>query len=337
MVRADRQEAIFIAWPVSGNAIGYIGCIGKSDSPAMLQQLDLNLLYVLVALENKRSVSAAALTLQKSQPAVSGALAKLRTFFNDPLFVRSGNSMQPTPRAIALIEGARQVLERVGTDIVSTPTFDPSTSHQPINIALSDVGEVVFLPAVLADFRRSAPNALVRSVSLPAADVAAGLESGSIDLAVGYFPDLRKSNFFQQALFTDTFASLVRLDHPLTARKLSLKQYLQLDHAVVHAESRTEEVMERYLARRKIRRRIVLSTPHFASVPIIVAQSDLIVTIPEPLARYFARASANVRTVGLPFEPPRIQLKQFWHRKFHHDRRNAWLRSRVCELFQRRE
>lgn len=303
----------------------------------MLNRLDLNLLYVLVALENKRSVSAAALTLRKSQPAVSGALAKLRSFFNDPLFVRSGNSMQPTPRAITLIEGARQVLDRVGTDIVSVPTFDAATTHQTINIALSDVGEVVFLPALLNDLRHRAPNALVRSVSLPASDVADALESGGIDLAVGYFPDLKKSNFFQQALFTDTFASLVRLDHPVPARKLALRQYLQLEHVVVHAESRTEEVMERYLARKRIHRRIVLSTPHFASVPIIVAQSDLIVTIPAPLAHYFARASANVRTVALPFDPPRIQLKQFWHRKFHHDQRNAWLRSRVCELFQRRE
>jgi DNA-binding transcriptional LysR family regulator len=297
----------------------------------------LNLLYVLGALENTRSVSAAAMSLGKSQPALSAALAKLRSFFADPLFVRSGNSMQPTPRAAALIEAARQVLERVGTDIVSTPTFDPKSNHQTINIGLSDVGEVVFLPALLKDLRRHAPNALVRSVSLPAVEVAAGLESGSIDLAIGYFPDLKKSNFFQQALFTDTFASLVRLDHPVTARKLTLKQYLELEHAVVHAESRTEEVMERYLARKKIRRKVVLSTPHFASVPIIVAQSDLIVTIPEPLARYFARASANLRAIGLPFEAPRIQLKQFWHRKFHHDHRNAWLRSRVCTLFQRKD
>jgi DNA-binding transcriptional LysR family regulator len=303
----------------------------------MLHELDLNLLYVLVALENKRSVSAAAVSLGKSQPSVSAALAKLRGFFADPLFVRSGNSMQPTPRAAALIDAARQVLERVGTDIVSTPTFDPRTTRQTINIALSDVGEVVFLPALLKDLRRLAPHALVRSVSLPAADVASGLESGSIDLAIGYFPDLRKSNFFQQVLFTDTFASLVRLDHPVTARKLTLKQYLELEHAVVHAESRTEEVMERYLARKKIHRKVVLSTPHFASAPIIVAQSDLIVTVPEPLARYFARASANLRAIGLPFDAPRIQLKQFWHRKFHHDQRNTWLRGRVCALFQRKD
>lgn len=302
-----------------------------------MQQLDLNLLYVLAALERKRSVSGAALSLHKSQPAISAALARMREFFGDPLFVRSGNTMEPTPRAVALIEAARQVLDKVGTDIVSTPTFDPKTTRQTISIALSDVGEVVFLPAILKDLRQLAPNALVRSVSLPAAEVAAGLENGSIDVAVGYYPDLKQSNFFQQVLFSDTFASLVRLDHPVTAKKLTLKQYLQLEHAVVHAESRTEEVIERYLSRRRLRRQIVLSTPHFASAPIIVAQSDLIVTIPEPLARYFARVAANVRMIGLPFDPPRIQLKQFWHRKFHHDQRNAWLRARVCALFQKHE
>jgi DNA-binding transcriptional LysR family regulator len=301
----------------------------------VMSDLDLNLLYTLVALDESRSVSGAAVKLRKSQPSVSSALGKLREFFNDPLFVRSGNKMQPTPRALSLVESARFVLGRVGSDIVAAPTFDAATSQQTVSLALSDVGEVVFLPSVLKQLRRLAPRAAVRAVSLPANDVAAGLESGTIDLAIGYFPDLKKHNFFQQTLFSDTFASLLRADHPVTAAKLTLKQYLQLEHAVVRAESRTEEVIERYLARKKLRREIVLTTPHFASAPIIVAQSDLIVTVPEPLARYYSRTSTQLRLVGLPFDPPRIDLKQFWHRKFHHDERNRWLRSVVCNLFQR--
>jgi DNA-binding transcriptional LysR family regulator len=302
---------------------------------AVMTELDLNLLYTLVALDESRSVSAAAIKLRKSQPSVSSALGKLREFFNDPLFVRSGNKMQPTPRALSLVESARFVLGRVGSDIVAAPTFDAATSQQTVSLALSDVGEVVFLPSLLKQLRRLAPRATIRAVSLPANEVAAGLESGAIDLAIGYFPDLKKHNFFQQTLFSDTFASLLRADHPVTATKLTLKQYLQLEHAVVRAESRTEEVMERYLARKKLRRQVVLTTPHFASAPIIVAQSDLIVTVPEPLARYYSRSSTQLRLVGLPFDPPRIDLKQFWHRKFHHDDRNRWLRAVVCELFQR--
>jgi DNA-binding transcriptional LysR family regulator len=301
-----------------------------------MDDLDLNLLRVLVALGEERSVSRAAMRLGKSQPAVSAALGRLRTFFGDALLIRSGNCMQPTPRAVALIEAARSVLTLVNTEIVATPNFDPGVTRQSFILALSDVGEVVFLPPILAELRRFAPNAAVQSVSLPANAVAEALEDGSIDLAIGYFPDLEKSNFFRQTLFVDTFASLLRIDHPVTARRLTLKQYLQLEHAVVRAESRTEEVIERFLTRKKIRRNIVLTSPHFASTPMVIAQSDLIVTIPEPLARYFANVSAHLRVIELPFRPPRIELKQFWHRKFHHDQRSRWLRTLIYRLFQDR-
>lgn len=300
-----------------------------------MDELDLNLLPVLVALDERRSVSGAAASLGRSQPAVSVALGKLREFFDDRLFVRSGNRMEPTPRAAGLIDSARTVLARVGTDIVAAPGFDPATSQRAIALALSDVGEMVMLPTILREARRLMPKAAVRSVSLPPGEVASGLEEGSIDLAIGYFPDLQKRNFYQQALYTDTYASLVRADHPIKARKLSIGQYLALDHAVVRAESRSEEVMERYLAGRRIRRRVVLTTPHFASVPMIVAQSDLIVTVPLPLARYFVSVAADLRIVGLPFEPPRIALRQFWHRRFHDDARNRWLRALVCRLLQK--
>jgi DNA-binding transcriptional LysR family regulator len=299
-----------------------------------MQQLDLNLLRVLAALEEKRSVTAAAIQLQRSQPSVSAALGKLRAFFDDPLFVRSGNSMQPTPRVTEIMGPVREVLSRIGKEIVSSPVFAPASSHQPIVLALSDVGEVVFLPALLKELRRVAPRTSLRSVSLPATDVASGLEAGTIDLALGYFPNLTRHNFFQQTLFSDSFTCLLRADHPVQSARLTLKQFRQLDHAVVRAESRSEEVIERFLVSRRIQRRIVLTTPHFASVPPIVEQSDLVVTVPEPLARYFSTVSARIRTVKPPFDSPHIELKQIWHRKFHHDARNRWLRNLMCSLFQ---
>jgi DNA-binding transcriptional LysR family regulator len=300
-----------------------------------MSELDLNLLRVLVAIDDKRSVSAAAVQLQRSQPSVSSALGKLRSFFADPLFVRSGNTMQPTPRAVEIMDPVRGVLSRIGMEIVAAPTFEPASSHRPIVLALSDVGEVVFLPAILQHLRQVAPEATLRSVSLPAEEVAGGLEAGTIDLALGYFPNLKRHNFFQQTLFSDSFTCLIRADHPVRSPRLSQKQFMQLDHAVVRAESRTEEVIERFLARRRIRRRIRLTTPHFASVPPIVEQSDLVVTVPVPLARYFSTVSARIRVVRPPFDPPRIDLKQIWHRKFHHDARNRWLRSLMCALFQK--
>jgi DNA-binding transcriptional LysR family regulator len=299
-----------------------------------MSSLDLNLLSVLVALEEQRSVSGAAHKLGRSQPAVSADLAKLRQFFDDPLFLRAGNSMQPTPRASAVVKSARSILDRIDVEIVAPPKFDPVTSDRPVRLALSDVGEVVFLPTILKTLRKHMPCADVCSVSLPAQEIQVELERGGIDLAIGYFPDLQKRNFFQQTLFTDGFASLMRSTHPIATHKLTIKQFTQLEHAVVRAESRTEEVIERYLARKKIHRRIVLTTPHFASAPIIISQSDLVVTVPEPLARYFSGVTAGLRVVKLPFELPRIEMKQFWHRKVHHDDRNRWLRTLIFGLFQ---
>jgi DNA-binding transcriptional LysR family regulator len=300
-----------------------------------MEELDLNLLRVLAAIDDKRSVSAAAIKLQRSQPSVSSALGRLRSFFDDPLFVRSGNTMQPTPRALEIMGPVRDVLSRIGMEIVAAHTFEPSSSQQPLVLALSDVGEVVFLPAILRELRRVAPRASLRSVSLPAEEVVNGLEAGTIDLALGYFPNLTRHNFYQQTLFSDTFTCLIRADHPVRSPRLSLKQFAGLDHAVIRAESRTEEVIERFLVRRHIDRRVVLTTPHFASIPPIVEQSDLIVTVPEPLARYFSSVSARIRVVRPPFNPPRIDLKQSWHRKFHHEPRNRWLRGLVCGLFQK--
>lgn len=302
-----------------------------------MSDLDLNLLRVVVALDEHRSVSSAALKLGRSQPSVSADLAKLRKFFDDPLFLRAGNNMQPTPRAQAIATAARPLLDRITADIVAPRVFDPFTHPVPYKMALSDVGEVIFLPPVLKHLREFAPDAAVWAVSLPPTGIAEQLESGDIDVAIGYFPDLKKRNFFQQTLFTDGFVSLMRADHPLAAKgKLTIEEFTQLDHAVVRVESRTEEVIERYLARNNIRRRVVLTTPHFASAPIIVAQSDLIVTVPQPLARYFSGVLSTLKMVELPFVTPTIEVKQFWHRKFHHDARNRWLRTLIARLFQSR-
>lgn len=302
----------------------------------MSARFDLNLLRVLVALDDCRSVTRTALHLERSQPATSAALAKLRKHFDDPLFIRTGSTMQPTPRAVAVVAAARAALGIVNLQITSSPPFDAGSSDQSVTLALSDVGEIIFLPTILQMVRRLMPKAALQSVSMSAADVMHAMEVGEIDLAIGYFPDLVGRMFLQQVLFRDSFACLIRADHPFRKERLSIQEFTRLEHAVVRAESRTEEVIERYLARRKLRRRVVLTTPHFASAPLIVAESDLIVTVPEPLARHFADSSSNVRVVGLPFVPPAIDLKQLWHRKYHNDPRSRWLRARIFEQFSYR-
>ena len=298
-----------------------------------MDHFDLNLLRVAVAIYDARSVSAAAKALGISQPAASSALARLRAAVSDPLFIKTSRGMEPTPQAVRLVPTARDILARVTRDVVPKRAFDPATTRETFTFAMSDIGEMVFLPKLLEHFATSAPRALVRSVSSSPAMVEHGLESGEIDLAIGYFPDLKKSNIFQQRLFTHYFVCLLRADHPIRGKKLSLSQFLELDHAVVKAEGRSHEIFERFLKKKAIKRRIALVTTHFMSIPMIIARSDLVVTVPHALGRYFARSGANVKIVDPPLEVPRFDLKQHWHRKFHNDPKVIWLRSVTAKLF----
>lgn len=300
----------------------------------MTHRLDLNLLPIAVALYEERGVSRTATRLGMSQPAVSAALAKLRKAFGDPLFIRCGRGMEPTPRAHALITPAREVLSRVDRDVLSALTFDAATARTTFTLALSDVGEMVFLPRILERLQRLAPASAVRSVSPPPSELRAGLESGAIDLAVGYFPDLDSSNFFQQRLFTHHFCCLLRADHPAARKRLSLKQFLALKHVAVRAAGRSQELFHRFLARKKIHPQVVLTTPHFMSLPAIIRRSDLIATVPHAIGMSLSESWTNIKVVLPPFlDAPHIELKQHWHRKMHHDPRNQWLRGLISQRF----
>lgn len=243
-------------------------------------EFDLNLLPVVLAIAEERSVSRAALRLGWSQPKVSIALAKLRLSLGDPLFVRGAQGMEATPRAQALLAPTRDILTRVKNEVLMSAAFDPATTTRRFTFALSDIGEMTFLPKLLAWLQRHAPGATVVSVTLPPAQIAAGLEAGEIDLAIGYFPDLRARNFFQQRLFTHTFISLINARSRIKDERIAMEDFLKMGHAVIRAEGRSQEIFEQLLAKHRIERRVVLSTPHFMSIPFIIAATDLLVTVP---------------------------------------------------------
>jgi DNA-binding transcriptional LysR family regulator len=297
------------------------------------QSFDLNLLPVLVAIHEHGSVTAAAQHLGMSQPSVSTALSRLRHKYGDPLFHRAGHGMKATPRMRALIQPLREALNRMDETFVTELVFKPGTTQRTFTFAMSDLGEMVFMPKILKRLRQLAPRAAVRSVAASAAQIERGLETGEIDVAVGYFPDLREKSFLEKHLFYHYFVCLLRANHPVTATTLSMPQFLQLEHAVVYGAGRTNEIFERYLRAKKIHRRVVLETPHFLSIPSIISRSDLVVTVPHAVGTFVKDVHMNIRVAQPPMRTPKIDLKLHWHRNFQRDPKNKWLREMVADLF----
>lgn len=298
-----------------------------------LTKVDLNLLLVFEALLQTKNVTQAGAMVGISQPATSFALSKLRTLLNDPLFVRTPQGMQPTPQAVLLAKPVQQALNIIRNDVLQHPTFDLTTTERRFTLAMTDVAEMVFLPRVLRLLKEQAPRSNLKTVIMPSTALETALETGAVDLAVGLFPDLKRASFYQQRLFQHPFVCIVRTDHPTIGRKMTLPQFLAASHAVIEAEGRTYEIFERALARRGLKRRVALSIPHFLSIPMVIADSDLIVTVPHVLAQVFAR-STNIRLVAPPIKVGNYDVRQYWHERFHKDPTNRWLRTALAERFR---
>jgi DNA-binding transcriptional LysR family regulator len=294
-----------------------------------MAEVDLNLLVVFDALVQHRSVTRAAEALGLSQPATSAALARLRRLFNDPLFVKTGTEMRPTPRAAELATPVRRVIGVVKEEILQSAAFDPATSEQSFQLIAPDIAEVILLPRLLAHLRVQAPGVRIRTVSMPRHAAAEALASGAADVALGYFPDLQKTGFYQQRLFRHRYVCVVRRDHPTIGERMTQRQYLDAPHAVVWPEGR-EHLFESFMQTRQLKRRVVLELSHFMSLLTIVATSDVIATVPSDLAEFF-EAHGNIRAVESPVKAPEVEVHQFWHQRLHKDAANAWLRSAIRE------
>lgn len=295
------------------------------------KDVDLNLLVAFHAMVEQRQVTRAGETIGLSQPAMSAALARLRRLFDDPLFVKIGTRMQPTPRALELAEPVRRIVETVNGELLQRAGFDPLNTERTFTILTPDVGEVNFLPKLMSRLGQLAPRARLRAITRPRLAAAEAMEAGVADLAVGYFPDLQKAGFYQQKLFESSHVCLVRRGHPQVGDKLTMREYLQLSHAVVRPDGR-EHVFEQVLNQRGIRRRVALELSHFMSLLPILESSDLVATVPHDLAEVCV-AHGDLRVVEAPIKTVMIPLHQFWHSRFHKDAANVWLRGFVRSAF----
>jgi len=296
-----------------------------------MKAIDLNLLVVFDAMVEHRSVTRAGEAIGLSQPAMSAAVARLRALFDDNLFVRSGQEMKPTPRALELAEPVRRVIDTIRTDVLQRSGFNPATTDRTFTIVTPDIGEINFLPKLLTRFSQVAPQARLRTLAKPRQAAAEALESGQADLAVGYFPDLHKAGFFQQKLFDNPHVCIVRSGHPSVGVRITLKEYLAASHAVVRPDGR-EHVFEQFFQQRGLQRKVAVELSHFMSLLPVIEGSDLIATVPRDFADV-CRRYIDVRILDAPLKSPVIAVHQFCHRRFHKDPANVWLRGVIHSLF----
>lgn len=296
-----------------------------------LSTLDLNLLRVLEAVYVHGKASVAAEALGISQPAISNALRRLRDHFGDELFTRTPQGMVATPLGERLAQSAVQALAALREGLESGGAFDPDATERSFTLVMSDIGEIAFLPDLLVFLQWEAPHIRIETTTLSVQETRLAMESGAVDLAVGFLPDL-KTGFYQQRLFEQKYVCMVRAAHPTMGDSLSLKGFLAARHAVVKARGTGHGIVETMFERAGLAPDVVLKLPHFLAVPTVIAQTDLVVTVPQRLGEIYARM-LPVRLLPHPVKIPAFQVNQYWHRRYHRDPANKWLRSHFSRLF----
>ncbi len=297
-----------------------------------IKDVDLNLLRLFDAVYRTRSVSRAAQTLGLTQPAASQGLTRLRLLIQDPLFTRAPGGVQPTAKADRLSAAVASALTTLELALNESSSFEPAVSAQTFRLHLSDIGEARFLPALISAVRRQAPSIRVESAPLPHDDIAAALNSGRLDVAIGFLPTVQGTR--QHALLQDRYIVLLRQDHPwLSAADASattpLSRLRQLDYAAVRSHAETLHILQLL----QLEDRLRLTAAHFLALPDIVRDTDLAVLMPRNIAQGFAQSGDYVLV------EPTLPLRDFtvslhWSARFENDPANRWLRELVTTLFE---
>jgi DNA-binding transcriptional LysR family regulator len=296
-----------------------------------LRDIDLNLLVIFNQLLIDKRVSAAAETLGISQPAVSNALKRLRVLLKDELFLRTSRGMEPTPYALHLAEPVIYALNALQTALSTRDSFTPETSARNFQLAMTDIGEMYFMPPLMLALSKAAPHVRVTTVRPNAGNLKEDMASGKVDLALGLLPNLQ-TGFFQRRLFSHKYVCIFRKGHPLAKSPMTLAQFTELDHVGVLAANTGHSEVDGLLERAGIVRKMRLIVPHFIAVGHILQTTDLIATLPERFAER-CEVPFGLATSPHPARLPDIAINLFWHAKLNRDPANMWLRQLFVKLF----
>jgi DNA-binding transcriptional LysR family regulator len=297
------------------------------------QDVSLRHLKVLSILLEVGSLTRTAQILDVSQPNVSKTLNRLRAHFGDPLLVRAGLSMRPTPRALRLVEPLRALLSASDTLRSSARAFDPMTSNREFAFLLTDVGMLQIVPMLMRHLEQVGPGLRVRALPLDSRPFETRLESGEGDIALGSFQDAAPT-IRRQRLYADGYVSVVRRDHPRVHQLLDPEVFWAERHIVVTSSTTGHDAHRRlelaFMARLDAAR-IQVRLPSFLAAAFAASGTDEVATIPLKLAAFLADG-LRLTVFAPPLELEPIQIAQYWHERVQQDEGHRWLRSTVSAL-----
>jgi DNA-binding transcriptional LysR family regulator len=297
-----------------------------------IEDLEFGEIRLVAELASIRKLSAAAARLGLSQSAASHALARLRKRTGDPLFVRGNAGFYPTPYGERLSAAARQALDILLDGLASNAPFDAASTSRRFNAFFSDVGQMVFLPKLLAFLEQEAPQASLRACPIPLDDPGAQLASGEVDVAVGFFSNL-SAGFSQSLLFRERYVCVVRADHPNFRFGMTAVGFAKSARALADASGMAHAVVEAELRKEGLDATPRLTVPQFMVLPLVIANSDLLVIMPGRLAKAFAQL-VSIKILKPPVALKPYDIKVYWHERFQQDPANRWFRRALMQLFR---
>lgn len=293
-----------------------------------LQKIDLNLFIVFDVIYRERNLTKAAEALHITQPAVSNSLSRLRSTFNDQLFVRQSGHMVPTPLAENIISRVRAALAGLESSVTEHDDFNPATTSKKFSFAMNDTSESYLLPILMSYLQVHAPNISVESFPVPRADLSREFASGQLDFALDV-PLVNDPQLVNEPLAQDRFVCVASHNHPeLDGKHLSLEQYLSLPHIHISSRRRGQGYIDLHLNRQGLQRNIRLRVQHSRAAPPIAAETDMLLTIPETLAK-----DHKLAIYDLPFEIPNIDWHLYWHSNYSQNKAHQWMRQVILKIF----
>jgi len=294
--------------------------------------IDFNLFKVFQAIYQTHSISKAALALGVSQPTVSKSLVKLRHIFGDPLFVYISKVMQPTERAHGIAQTVLNGVELLENTLQENRPFDPQSEERVFRIGMSDYSEDLLLPPLLHQLQENQSAVKIEIEHLAMARRHEALEKSVTDVNIhgsiaGVHHQKYSSGILQKFLFEDRYVFVLGAHHQLPEGKISLKKLAELPHA----RYGVSRIIDKLLSDYGLERNVVLQVPHIVVLPKIVTETDLIVTVPERLARSFAKI-LPLQILEVPVKLPTLKFHMYWHEKQQKSQAHIWLRQSLSQL-----